>query len=216
MKKVLKNILKWLLCVFITFAVLFTLSQLGQICIGVYFRTNFLGNYEEFINFIEGDVEESVKWYDEIMDRQYENNNDDGWFHIMSKLYPEYPAGVTRIICIMASYMNYGNITIVVLTLAIIIGTAIYMLQDVDKKGVKIVVVLYILSIAILGLVQGFVNTTGENLTLIDIWEFPDEYIVPVTIAFIIVVIVRFIRQKDIAKKLNEKLKALKEEKENK
>ena len=213
MKKVLKNILKWLACVFITFTVLFTLSQLGQIWIGIYFRTEFLGNYEEFISFIEGDVEETIKWYDEIMDRQFENKTDEGLFRVMNELYPEYPAGVTRVVYIIANYMNYGNITMVVLMLGIIIGTAIYMLQDVDQKGVKIVVALYGLSIALLGLVQGIVNTTGENLTLIDIWEFPDEYIVPVTIAFAAVVIVRFIRKKDIAKKLNEKLKALKEEK---
>lgn len=209
MKKVLKNILKWLLCVFITFTVVFTVSQFSTICLGVYFTTGFLGNHEKQMEILG---EESIKWHEEITDRQFDfdyGNKDD----IMVKLYSEYPSGVTRVMCMLTYYMSYGELTIISLILGIIIGTAIYMLQDVDKKGLKIVIILYVLSIAILGFVQGFMYTDGEDVLFLDEWEFPSEFITPVSIAFALVVIVRFIRQKDIAKKLNEKLKKIKEEK---
>lgn len=216
MKKVLKNILKWLLCVCISFSVIFTILQFKEIATGLYFRTLCFGNIEQFEEvFGEESLSEMIKGYDEITNEQFlksDVNTDD----IMSKLYAQYPAGVTRIACIIANYISYGDTTIISLMLGVIIGTAIYMLIDIDKKGIKIVIPLYILSVVILGFVQGFINISlynGATLSLLERWMFPDEYIVPVTIVFGLVVIVRFIKQKGIANKLNEKLKERKEEK---
>ena len=46
---------------------------------------------------------------------------------------------------------------------------------------------------------------------MISSWTFPSEYVVPVTVAFGLVILVRVIRQKDLARKLNEKLKERKQ-----
>lgn len=204
MKKILKNILKWLICVVLTFSVVFTLSQFASICLGVYFRTGFFGNYDKQIEILE---EENIKWYDEITNSQFLSND----MGELSKLYSQYPAGVTRVMCDIADYIQYGDVAVISLMLGLIIGTAIYMLQDIDKKGLKTVIILFVLSIFILGFVQGFINTSGEGVTLFSEWEFPSEYIIPVSIMFALVVIIRFLRQKDIANKLNEKLKEIRE-----
>ena len=212
MKKVLKNVLNWLICVCLTFTVIFTISHLEDIIAsysGIGFMINDAG-YEEV--FGKEVLEDAVKWHEEITVRQFqadEANQDD----IMVKLYTQYPVGVTRTMYMIADYISYVNITSISLILGLIIGTAIYMLLDIEKNGLKIVVLIYILSVVLLGFVQGFLNIYGEGLTLLDKWMFPDEYILPVSIAFALVVIVKFIKQKDIAKKLNEKLKERKEEK---
>ena len=205
MKRVLKNILKWLVCVCLTFSVVFTLSHFAVICTGVHIQVN----SEQYSELLE---EENVKWYDEVTNSQF-LSDDRGE---LTKLYSKYPAGVTRAMYDIANYISYGKTAIISLVLGIIIGTAIYMLQDIDKKGLKMVIVLYILSIVILGFVQGFLNIrvyNGGTLSLIERWMFPDEYIMPVSIVFALVIIVRFLRQKDIANKLNEKLKEIKENK---
>lgn len=206
MKEVLKNILKWLICVFLTYTVCFTLTQYEEIVAGIDFRTGLLGNVvtiEEYFN----NEEEIIKRYDEITNDFFLSNDKE------NKLYLQYPAGATRIMYDIANSILYANITFLSLNLGIIIGTAIYMLLDKDKKDLKVAITMYILSVVILGFVQGFINTSGENLTLLDIWMFPDEYIIPVSIVFALVVIVRFVRQKEIARILNEKLKQIREEK---
>ena len=208
MKKILKEILKWVTCVFLTFTVVFTLAQYESICKGIDFRTGLLGNVitmEEYFN----NEEEIIKWYDESTNEMFLGKEDD----VTRKVYLQYPAGVTRIMCDMANSITYANITFLSLNLGIVIGTGIYMLLDKDKKGLKIVITIYFLSIIVLGFVQGFINVSGEKLTLLDRWMFPDEYIIPVTIAFALVVVVRVLRQKEMAKKLNEKLRQRKGEK---
>lgn len=205
MKKVLKNVFKWLVCVCLTFSVVFTLSHFAVICTGVHVQVN----SEQYSELLE---EENVKWYDEITTEQFLAEDHDE----LTKLYSKYPAGVTRAMYDIANYISYGKTAIISLVLGIIIGTAIYMLQDIDKKGLKMVIILYILSIGILGFVQGFLNISvynGGTLSLIERWMFPDEYIIPVSIVFALVIIVRFLRQKEIANKLNEKLKEIKEKK---
>lgn len=205
MKKVLKNVFKWLVCVCLTFSVVFTLSHFAVICTGVHVQVN----SEQYSELLE---EENVKWYDEITTEQFLAEDHDE----LTKLYSKYPAGVTRAMYDIANYISYGKTAIISLVLGIIIGTAVYMLQDIDKKGLKMVIVLYILSIVILGFVQGFLNIrvyNGGTLSLIERWMFPDEYIIPVSIVFALVIIVRFLRQKEIANKLNEKLKEIKEKK---
>lgn len=213
MKKVLNNILKWLICVFLTFSVVFTIVQYESIIEGIYFGTSFFGNDEKYTEFFgEENLKEMTIWHEEITNSQfeYERNTEND---ILNKLYTRYPAGVTRTMCIISDYIVCGQTAIISLILGIIIGTAIYMLLDTDKKGFKIVITLYILSIVILGFVQGFINISGEDLTLLDRWMFPDEYIIPVSIVFALVVLVRVMKQKEIAKKLNEKLSKIKAEK---
>ena len=51
-----------------------------------------------------------------------------------------------------------------------------------------------------------FEHVSGNNLTLLDKWSFPQTFIFPITAVFILAIVVRILRQKDIAKKLNIKL----------
>lgn len=209
MKKVLKNILKWLICVFLTFTVMYTMSQFYEMPAGIYLHFNGEKAIEEILEDVEN-LEDTVKMEQENMNASFNNEGEDE--RIMN-LYNKYPTGTAIFFIRIWNIVSVGNLAIISLTLGIIIGTAIYMLLDTDKKGLKIVITLYILSVAILGFVQGFINISGEDLTLLDRWMFPDEYITPVTIVFALVVLVRVIRQKEIARILNEKLKQIKEEK---
>lgn len=207
MKRVLKNIFKWLICVLLTFAVIYTISQMYEISSGIYMILNSEVVMEEILEETEI-LEDAVKIEQEHMSASFNHESED---QRITKLYNKYPTGTAVFFIRIWQSISFGNYAIISLVLGLIIGTAIYMLMDKDKKGLKIVIPLYILSIVILGFVQGFINIYGNDLTLIDRWMFPDEYIIPVSIAFALVVVIRFLRQKDIAKKLNEKLNEAKE-----
>lgn len=209
MKKVLKKVFKWLICVVLTFSVVYTILQMYEITAGTYWILNSEKIMEGILNETEM-LEDTVKTEQEYMNASFNHETED---KRVTQLYNKYPTGIAVFFIRIWQSINFGNYAIISFSLGIIIGTAIYMLQDSDKKGIKIVIPLYILSVVILGFVQGFINISGEELTLLDKWMFPDEYIVPVTVVFGLVVIVRFIKQKEIAKKLNEKLKERKEEK---
>ena len=75
---------------------------------------------------------------------------------------------------------------------------------------------LYVVFVILLGFIEGiFIQyVSGENLTLLDKWAFPQTFIFPITVVFILVIIVRILKQKDIAKKLNQKLQEKKNEEE--
>ena len=90
--------------------------------------------------------------------------------------------------------------------MGIAIGTAIYTMLDKDKKGLKVIISLYVLFVIILGFIEGIQYVSGDDLTLLDRWIFPETFIGPITAVFIVSIIVRILRQKDIAKQLNQKL----------
>ena len=209
MKKILKNILKWLICVFLTFSLMYTVSQMYEISSGIYMIINSEEVMEEILEETEM-LEETIKREQENMDALFNHETTD---LKTGELYNKYPTGTAVFFIKIWQSISFGECAVISFILGVIIGTAIYMLLDKDKKGLKIVIPLYILSVVVLGFVQGFINIYGEDLTLLDKWMFPDEFIIPVSIVFALVVVVRFIRQKDIAKKLNEKLKERKEEK---
>lgn len=214
MKRVLKNILKWLVCVCLTFTVFFTISQAYEIVEGIYVQVNREKIVDNFMN--STTYEEGVKYYQELTDEEFLGQPINEREKFIKDLYENYPAGSIRFVIMMSYMASYGNLAITSLTLGLIIGTAIFMLMDKDKRGLKIAIILYIISYVVLGFIQGFQNIStynGATLTLLERWMFPDEYIVPVSIAFALVIAVRYIRQKDIANKLNEKLKQIKEEK---
>ena len=99
--------------------------------------------------------------------------------------------------------------------MGIAFGTAIYMILDKEKKGMKVIICLYVVFVILLGFLEGiFIQyTSGDNLTLIDKWAFPETFINSITVVFILAIVVRILRQKDIAKRLNQKLQEKKNEK---
>ena len=88
------------------------------------------------------------------------------------------------------------------------------MILNKDKKGLKVIISLYVVFAILLGFIEGILiqYISGENITLLDKWAFPETFIFPITVVFILVIIVRILKQKDIAKKLNQKLQEKKNE----
>ena len=226
MKKVLNNIWKWLLLVWISYSLVFTgisgIEQNGLIEAIGYKIENIDGFDFEKIEISE--LEEICKNYQEMADRAM--NDDESIINAeyltesqkikeleQNELFRKYPSGYTMFVRDVAMWEGMANLNIISLIMGIVIGTAIYLMLDKDKNGLKIVIAIYILFILILGFVEGIGSVAGDNLTLLDRWIFPETYIIPVTAVFGLVVATRVIKQKEIAKKLNEKLKERKEEK---
>ena len=70
--------------------------------------------------------------------------------------------------------------------------------------------------ILISGLIYGFLNNFAKEITLLERWDLSDEYILLTIIAFALVIGIRYIKQKNIANILNEKLKNNNKEKTDK
>ena len=225
MKKVLKNIFKWLALVFISFSVIFTLGITSGFGWGIIESITYkVENLDQPIlyNLESSNLKELCKSYQEYADRAFSENinlNNYATEEDMIKalefkeLYKDYPVGLVTVANQLTLIDGISNAMISSLLMAIVFGTAIYLLIDKEKKGLKTVILIYILSIIVLGFMEGFLYVSGDNLTLFDRWMFPEESIIPVSIAFALVLVVRYVRQKDIADKLNEKLKQIKEEK---
>lgn len=226
MKKVLNNIWKWLLLVWISYSLIFTgligIEQNG-LAEAISYRTQNIDGFDlEAIEISE--LEEICKNYQEIADKamnddeiinaEYLNESEKIRQLEHNKLFRKYPSGYTMFIRDVAMWEGMANLHIISLIMGIVVGTAIYLMLDKDKNGLKIVIVIYILFILVLGFVEGIDSVAGDNLTLLDRWMFPETYIIPVTAVFALVVATRVIKQKEIAKKLNEKLKERKEEKD--
>ena len=210
--KIIKNIFKWLLCAFLTFTVIFTINVMND---GGIEDAIVVLSYQKYEQELKEDAEEIVKDYENMMNSFFDDKESSKENEIfLSENYNEYPAGTVYFMNKLAQTNYMGRIVINSLILGFIIGTPIFLLiNSKERKGIRLVIVIYILSIVILGFFQGVNQVAGENLSIIDYWVFPDEYIIPATIAFGLVVLIRIIKQKDIANKLNEKLKEIKQNK---
>lgn len=196
--KVLRSILKYVLCIFLTYSVIFTIINIDKTAEGIAVMHNSEHYYNELFN------EESIKSSNDNMNGYFlENENRD---NKLVDLYNKYPAGSVYIANFYYNTISNGETAIVSMILSLIMGTAVYLLvNSKEKKGIKLVIVFYLLSVFILGFIQGLQDTLGKFK-----WIFPDEYIIPITVAFGLVIAVRIIKQKDLANKLNKKLKEIK------
>jgi len=206
--KVAKEILKWLLCVFLTFSTILTLFIVSEFVTFENFETffNLTGeNNQELKNYIK----EMSKTYEETIIDSFNNRNisleEDDLFY---ESYKEYPIGTAAYLGNLANNRGIGNVIIDSSVIGLLIGSVVYVIwRGKEKQNIKLVIILYILSIIILGFVQGVGQVAGENLNIFDYFVFPSEYIIAVTIIFAIIIIISLIKQKDIANKLNENLK---------
>ena len=205
MKKVLKNILKWLICVFLTFAVVFTISHGHEMVHGVYFILNY-----DFFEYEE--CEDIIKRYEEGLNNSMLDDTEGEFF----ELYKQYPSGTVAFSMLRDTMINYRDKISVSLMLSLTIGTTIFLLLDKDKKKIKTVIKIYIFVILISGLIYGFLNNFAKEITLLERWDLSDEYILLTIIAFALVIGIRYIKQKNIANILNEKLKNNNKEKTDK
>lgn len=225
MKKILNNVLKWLLLVWISYSSVLT----GTICIeqeGVseaikYRMENVDGFYFDKIE--KSELEEICKNYQEmvedwisgedIINAEYLSESEKEKQLEYNEIFRKYPSGYTMIMRDIVGWESMTDLQVTSLIIGIVVGTGIYLMLDEDKKGLKVIILLYVIFVILLGFLEGIQSVAGENLTLLDRWIFPETYIVPITAVFALAVVIRILRQKDIAKKLNEKLKQRREEK---
>lgn len=205
MKKVLKSILKWLVCVLLTFSILFTIIMSSSSGLNLISAVDFEINEEEYLEFLHNDDEflSAAKNMEELASVEIDDENPKSAYE---KAMTEYPIG-TRIL--MEQYFMeraFSNINITSMLLGLIIGTLLYCcIENKCMKG-KLLIILYIFSLVALGFVEG-IGKIVEGGTILDKWEFPKSYIIPVTAVFALIYIIKIAKQKDIANKLNEKLK---------
>ena len=227
MKKILNNVLKWLLLVWISYSSVLT----GIICIeqeGVseaikYRIENVDGFYFDKIE--KNELEEICKNYQEMVDdvisgediinAEYLSESEKVKQLEYNEIFRKYPSGYTMFVRDIAGWESMTDLQVTSLIIGIAVGTGVYLMLDEDKKGLKVIISLYVIFVILLGFLEGIQSVSGENLTLLDRWIFPETYIVPITAVFALAVVTRIIKQKEIAKKLNEKLKQRKEEKTN-
>ena len=222
MKKILNNVFKWAVLVWIAYSLIFTsiiTMEEGGIISAIGFRANNIENYWLY-NIEHEELEEMCKYYQNAADKGLSNDNIDVSLYTeeelrkqleINDLYNRYPSGFMMVLrdALMAEGMSNLHITSFVMGIAV--GTAIYLMLDKEKKGLKVIISLYVIFVILMGFVEGIQSVSGENLSLLDRWIFPETYIVAITVVFILAIIVRVLRQKDLAKELNEKLKEKKE-----
>lgn len=223
MKKVLNNIFKWLILVVISYSLVLTgmmILEQGGIVEAVAYKIDSMDG-DIFDHDEIGGVEEVCKYQQELADRtfSYYYDEDLGLSEEeinrqkeQAELYEKYPAGYSMLIRDVAMLESMSNLHITSLVMGIAIGTAIYMMLDKDKKGLKVLISLYIIFVILLGFVEGIQTIDGEELSLLEKWVFPETFIIPITAVFVLAFVVRILRHKDIAKQLNIKL----QEKRNK
>ena len=226
MKKVLKNILKWILLVWISYALIFV-GIISSEQLGVVESINYrIKNIDGFsLNTMdEIEIEEICKQMQEIISE--EMNNDDEIINAeylsesekieklkYNELFRKYPSGYIIFIQDVTRWESMTDLQVTSLIIGIAVGTGIYLMLDKDKKGLKFIISLYVIFVILLGFLEGILSVYGESLTLLERWIFPETYIVPITAVFALAIVTRILRQKEIAKRLNEKLKEKKEEK---
>ena len=217
MKKILKNAFKWLILVLICYSLMFTgitvIEQGGTIEAIAYKVFNAEGDYLDYLE--SSELEVQCKYYQELADKvmsnvdeEYLTENEINKQLEYNELYKKYPVGFSRVITNVSLYNAIINLHIISSVIGIALGTAIYMILDKEKKGVKVIISLYVVFVILLGFLEGIFiqNISGNNLTLLDKWAFPETFIKPITAVFILAIVVRILRHKDIAKKLNIKL----------
>lgn len=205
--KVLKNILKWLLCVFLTFTTIFTINV---ICSEGYAGVPLALNLPKYEKEMEENADEVIKGYDEMTRNFFSNmdNSENDSDSFLSEQYKKYPLGSLYFLEQFVMMYGMGKTIIYSAIAGIILGTVVFLLiNSKEKKGIKLVIVAYIISIILVGTFVGILNNVEDKLNIIKSWKFPTDYVIPITIAFGLVILVRVIKQKDLARKLNEKLK---------
>ena len=206
MIKKIKKVEKWLLLVLISFCVLFTAINIDGMGLGsaIGFKldeNNIINMSVEEIKQIANDCEESIK----IQTQSIKNDNETNY----GKAYQEYPIGTYTIMKEFSRIKSHSDTLIVSLILGGLIGTGIFFVIDEDKKGIKVLVIFYILSIFLLGFLEGIYITSDS---LLDGWLFPVTYIIPSTLMYGLVLVFIKIKQQNLAMELNKKLQ---EEKKN-
>jgi len=200
MIKKVKKFEKWLLLVLISFCVLFTAISIDGMglasAIGFELdEDNIVNMSVEEIKQIASDCEESIALQTEGIKNDNETN--------YGKAYQEYPLGTYTMMKEFARIKSHSDTLIVSLILGLLVGTGIFFVIDEDKKGVKLLIIFYILSIFLLGFLEG-IDITGESL--LDRWLFPVTYFIPATLMYGVVIVFIGIKQQNLAMELNKKL----------
>ena len=196
----IKKVEKWLLLVLVSFCVLYTAMNIEEMGLGsaIVFKlneNNIMNMSVEDIKRIASECEENIN----LQTQSIINNSKTNY----SKAYTDYPIGTYAMMKEFSRTKSQCDTLIVSLILGVLTGTGIFFVIDEDKKGVKLLILFYILGIFLLGFLEGLYTLGG---TLLDRWLFPVTYFIPATLMYGIVIVFISIKQQNLAKQLNKKL----------
>lgn len=204
--KVMKSIGKWILCVFISYAVVLAIvvSYYGIVGAVIKSKADTLLDFNnedtrEMIIMYDNQIKEGLKTSEEMTDEEIDK----------SEFLSEYSTGYEAYVMIISYQIRVLNICTPAILIGLMLGTAIFLLSSKNTRMLKVFIVAYLITIIIFGFVEGILSIVGEA-TILDYWTFPDNYIGVITFVFAIALVAIYAEQKRIAHKLNDKLKDIK------
>ena len=200
MIKKIKKVEKWLLLVLVSFCVLFTAISIDGMGLGS--AIGFKLNENNIADMSAEEIKQIARGYEDNIGEQTKNIKNDTETNY-GKAYQEYPIGTYTMMKEFSSIKSHSDTLIVSLILGVLVGTGIFFVIDEDKKDVKILIIFYMISIFLLGFLEG-IDVTGESL--LDRWLFPVTYFIPTTLMYGVVLVFIGIKQHNLAMELNKKL----------
>jgi len=206
MNRILKNIEKWVFLVLLSYLVVFASVILIEDGFGVINSIGAMQYTDNLDQISTEEILEVTKDYEErfnsIVD---ETLNSDGADTNIKEATNKYPVGTYMFMADLAQMRSMAHINIQALILGIIVGTGIYLLIDEKERKLLVYGLIYILTIFLLGFVEGIMYTAGWT-SIFDCWTFPTTYFLPTTFIFGFMLCLIKIKQQGTIKELNKKL----------
>jgi len=216
MNKALKNIEKWLLLVLVSYLIVFASALLIENEIGI---INSVKTMQYADNLNEIPLEEFLEiaknkeeMFKEIVNSTTDSENQD--YTNLKQSMQQNPVGTYMFMAELAEMRSISYINIQSLILGLIIGTGVYLLLDEKERKFLVYGLIYILTIFLLGFVEGIMFTAGWT-SIFNCWTFPVTYFIPTTIIFGFILCLIKIKQQGTIRELNRKLIEKKAEEPN-
>lgn len=191
-----KYVFKWFLYVIISFSIIFTTIKVIEIAEGNIAMKQYKGEMLYSI----------VKFMDDTFSKSnIESEYDDDNTKTDKAVFREYPAGAVYYKNKVSELENGKEQIGKSLILGMIIGTAVFLVLNKKQNSIKSIFVIYLALLIPMGLIEGISSIT-PNTNILDIWVFPERYIIIYSLIFLIIFATYIIRQKKIATQMNNKL----------
>lgn len=216
MNKVLKNIEKWLILVLLSYLVVFSSVILIENEIGIINSVKVM-QYADKLDEIPTEeffeiAKNKEEMFEELVNSTTDTENQD--YANLKQSMQQNPVGTYMFMAELAEMRSISYINIQSLILGLIIGTGIYLLLDEKERKLLVYGLIYILTIFILGFIEGIMFTAGWT-SIFNCWTFPVTYFIPTTIIFGFILCLIKIKQQGTIRELNKKLIEKKAEEPN-
>lgn len=216
MNKVLKNIEKWLILVLLSYLVVFSSVILIENEIDIINSVKVM-QYADKLDEIPTEeffeiAKNKEEMFEELVNSTTDTENQD--YANLKQSMQQNPVGTYMFMAELAEMRSISYINIQSLILGLIIGTGIYLLLDEKERKLLVYGLIYILTIFILGFIEGIMFTAGWT-SIFNCWTFPVTYFIPTTIIFGFILCLIKIKQQGTIRELNKKLIEKKAEEPN-